>query len=131
MFALGANTVIHYFKGAGRVGERLLSTPPHQVALPSSVVYELGVGILKSESPKKRKQQFATLLAQVTVLPFSRAEAEAAARLRAQLEEQGVGIGPLDTLIAGVALANHATLVTRNVREFARVEGLRVENWYD
>ena len=40
-------------------------------------------------------------------------------------------LGPLDTLIAGTALHHGATLITRNVREFGRVAGLEVENWYD
>lgn len=38
-------------------------------------------------------------------------------------------IGPIDTLIAGQTLARDLTLVTRNTREFLRVDGLRVENW--
>ena len=49
--------------------------------------------------------------------------------MRASLARQGVPIGPLDTLIAAHALALGSTLVTRNKREFRRVEGLRVENW--
>jgi tRNA(fMet)-specific endonuclease VapC len=47
------------------------------------------------------------------------------------LEARGLPIGPLDVLIAGTALAHGATLVTRNLREFSRVEGLKLENWYD
>ena len=50
--------------------------------------------------------------------------------LRVDLERHGTPIGPLDTLIAATALARRATLVTHNVREFRRVEGLKVEDWY-
>ena len=53
-----------------------------------------------------------------------------AARIRSQLEAVGTPIGPLDTLIAGIAVANGAILVTRNVREFERVQGLVIENWF-
>ena len=42
----------------------------------------------------------------------------------------GKPIGPHDALIAATALAHGATLVTRNLREFRRVKGLRVEDWY-
>ena len=131
MFALDINTITHFFKGAGRVGERLLGTPPHQVAIPSLVVYELEVGILKSGDPAKRCQQFSALLAQVRVLPFTQVEAEGAAQIRTVLEAKGEGIGPLGTLTAGVAVASQTTLVTRNVWEFSRVEDLEVVNWYD
>ena len=47
------------------------------------------------------------------------------------LESRGVGIGPMDTLIAAQALRLGATVITRNVREFGRVPGLKVENWQD
>ena len=57
--------------------------------------------------------------------------AATAARTRAHLEQAGTPIGPIDTLIAGIALAHDLTLVTRNTREFERVLGLKLENWYD
>ena len=67
----------------------------------------------------------------MTTVPFGRPEAAAAARVRADLEAEGRPIGPYDVLIAGTALAQGAVLVTRNVREFNRVRGLAVENWYE
>ena len=131
MVALDTNTVIHYFKGLGRVVERLHATPPAELVVSSVVVHELELGVLKSDDPEKRRQQLYTLLAHVKVLPLGDGEAKTAARVRVQLEAKGLGIGPLDTLIAGTALHHGATLVTRNTREFGRVDGLKVENWYD
>ncbi len=131
MFVLDTNVVIHYFKGQGRVAERLLSTPPNEVVLPSIVVFELLVGMLKSKAPIRRREQVGLFLETVKALPFDRAEEAAAAQVRADLEAQGLAIGPLDVLIAGTALAHRATLVTRNTREFGRVDGLTVENWYE
>jgi tRNA(fMet)-specific endonuclease VapC len=49
--------------------------------------------------------------------------------LRADLEKKGVPIGAYDLLIAAHALTLGLTLVTNNLREFARVEGLRLDNW--
>jgi tRNA(fMet)-specific endonuclease VapC len=128
---LDTNTIIHYFKGLGRVAEKLLTTPPRQVKVPSLVVYELEVGIRKASEPQKRREQLRILLLSVTVLPFHLREAEVAAKVRMELEAKGLPIGPVDVLIAGTALAHGATLITRNTREFERVEGLMVENWYD
>lgn len=62
-------------------------------------------------------------------LPFDRAAAQSAARIRAELERQGTPIGPYDLLIAGQALAAGLTRVTNNVSEFRRVPGLKVESW--
>ena len=53
----------------------------------------------------------------------------AAGAIRSELEAQGLPIGPYDVLIAGQALARGLVLVTANTREFARVEGLAIEDW--
>ena len=63
------------------------------------------------------------------VEPLGEAVAPFYARVRCQLEGAGIKIGDRDTLIAAHALALGAVLVTRNVREFSRVEGLVLENW--
>jgi tRNA(fMet)-specific endonuclease VapC len=131
MYTLDTNCLICFFKGEGDVARRLLLTPPSSIAVATVVLYELETGIAKSSNSAKRRKQLDMLLDVVTVLPFGIAEARVAAGLRAKLEIAGTTIGPLDTLIAGVALANRAVLVTRNVRQFGRVEGLTVENWYD
>ena len=55
--------------------------------------------------------------------------AQQAALLKRALDDAGTPIGPNDLLIAGHALANHCVLVSDNVREFSRVEGLALENW--
>jgi len=47
-----------------------------------------------------------------------------------ELERQGKGIGPLDTLIAGTALAHGGVLVTHNTKEFRRVPQLRLVDWF-
>jgi len=49
--------------------------------------------------------------------------------IRADLKRKGTPIGPYDVLIAGQAIARGLTVVTRNVGEFRRVEGLKVEEW--
>ena len=64
------------------------------------------------------------------MLPFDSECAAHAARLRVAQEAAGTPIGPHDTLIAATALRHGATLVTRNVREFSRVAGLRWVDWH-
>lgn len=130
MYVLDTNTLIYFFRGQGTVAERLLATSPTEVAIPAISAYELEVGIAKSIQPAKRRRQFDELLRMVTVLPFDRATAAAAARVRAMLEKAGQPIGPLDNLIAGTALAHRATLVTHNTREFRRVSKLALIDWY-
>jgi len=131
MYALDTNTVIYFFKNMGNVAQHLFSLPPYEIALPAVVLYELEVGIAKSTAPEKRRAQLNELLTVVRVLPFTENEAEISAKVRATLEKSGTPIGPLDMMIAGTALANKATLVTHNTKEFARIDSLRLEDWFD
>lgn len=73
----------------------------------------------------------AQLLRPMPLLPFDNECASHAARIRAALEAVGTPIGSHDTLIAAMAIRYQATLVTRNVREVSRVEGLQWLNWHD
>jgi len=130
MYVLDTNTLIYYFKGMGQVAERLLGHPPRDIAIPSIVLYELEVGLAKSTAPEKRRQQLETLIGLVSVLPLGAEEATSAANVRAALEAAGTPIGPMDTLIAGTTLAHQGTLVTHNTKEFSRVDGLQVVDWY-
>ena len=131
MFVLDTNTVIDYFKGRGKVAERLLAVPPREIALPAIVAYEVWVGVLGSQNAKRRQSQYEQFLSVIEVIPFDSAISRRAAELRHTLERRGASIGPLDTLIAGTALACGAALVTRNVKEFGRIAGLEVVNWHE
>ena len=130
MYMLDTNTLIYFFKGIGNVAQNLLSKSPKDILIPSVVLYELEVGIAKSTQPEKRRKQLETLISRVNIMSFSAEEAKITAQIRANLEKQGKPIGAYDTLIAGTALCNHAILVTHNLREFQRVDGLDVEDWF-
>lgn len=130
MYVLDTNILIYYFKGQGQVAQNLATVSAQDIYISTIVLFELQVGIAKSTSPAKRIQQLQQLLSQVNLVPFTEDAALAAATIRAQLEQQGQSIGSLDVLIAGTALALQATLVTHNVREFSRIAGLSIVDWY-
>ncbi len=130
MYILDTNTLIYYFKGMGNVSQKLLSKSPQNIGVPAIVLYELEVGIAKSDSPKKRMKQLQEIISLINIIPFSEKEAKVSASIRAILEKKGTPIGPYDILIAGTALAHQAVLVSRNTSEFERVDKLQIENWY-
>lgn len=113
------------------VTERVLQRANGAAVLMSSVVlYELLYGVHKSRQRDSNRQRLIHLLsANFEIIDFGAVDAEAASSIRAALEARKQPIGPYDTLIAGQALARGLTLVTANYREFARVEGLRWEDW--
>ena len=104
---------------------------PSQFAIPSIVVAELEFGIQRSEKPEKTRLKIERFLAPFRILPFDDVCARAYGTIRNQLRIDGNPIGPNDMLIAATAIALQATLVTGNLREFSRVKGLRLENWYE
>lgn len=130
MYLLDTNTLIYFFKGMGNVSEVMLSKPPKEIAIPAIALYELEVGIAKSNNPEKRKKQLGSLISRIAVLPFTSKEAEVSALIRAELENRGTPIGLLDTLIAGIAVSSNAVLVTHNTKEFNRIERLTSEDWF-
>ncbi|MCK5664942.1 MAG: type II toxin-antitoxin system VapC family toxin [Thiotrichaceae bacterium] len=130
MYILDTNTLIYYFKGMGNVSQNLLSKSPQNIGVPAIVLYELEVGIAKSDSPKKRMKQLQEIISLINGIPFSEKEAKVSASIRAILEKKGTPIGPYDILIAATALAHQAVLVSRNTSEFERVDKLQIENWY-
>ena len=130
MFVLDSNTIIHAFQGKGRVAERLAIVPPSRLAIPAIVLFEVELGVLKSRNSALRRKHLSQLAEACRILAFDEQCARLAARLQVDLKGLGCAIGPLDTLIAATALAHGATLVTHNTREFERVPGLKIEDWF-
>ena len=67
--------------------------------------------------------------ARLSVLPFDSEAAAHAAEIRNNLERRGLVIGAYDLMIAGHARSRGLVVVTGNLKEFGRVEGLRAEDW--
>jgi tRNA(fMet)-specific endonuclease VapC len=115
-------TVRRRFQRVSSAGEEIVTS--------SVVLFELWYGVAKSQRPKVNADRVATFLAgPVEIRDFSAEDAEHAGRIRAALELAGKPIGAYDLLVAGQALRHKATLVTANSSEFARVRGLRLQDW--
>jgi tRNA(fMet)-specific endonuclease VapC len=116
-------------KRSPKITARVASTPIGDLGISSITAAELLHGASGSARAAENVKAADALMSVVSVLPFDVAAARFYGALRARLEMRGETIGPLDLLIAGHALALGATLITNNVREFARVPGLVVEDW--
>lgn len=130
-YLLDTNMLIALSKTRGGVAERLGSLPASAIVLSSVVVAEIEYGIAKSSHQARNRKVFDALLNGFQTAPFDHAAARHYGPLRATLEQHGRLIGPNDLMIAAHALSLDAVVVTDNVSEFTRVEGLKVENWLD
>jgi tRNA(fMet)-specific endonuclease VapC len=114
----------------GRVAERIAEVGDENVCTSIIVAAEVRFGLLKTPSPKLTTHVEAVIGA-LDVLPFAPPADHAYVRLRRDLEARGRPIGANELLIAPHAIAAECTLVTRNMREFARIDQLALENWLD
>jgi tRNA(fMet)-specific endonuclease VapC len=126
---LDTDTVVALLRGLENVARQARAHPVRSLAISAVTLYELRVGVEKSRDREKYRRALNDAMAPFVLVPFEDSAALEAAQIRATLEKKGKGIGPYDTLIAGQALALGVRLVTANTREFARVPGLKLENW--
>jgi tRNA(fMet)-specific endonuclease VapC len=93
-------------------------------------LFELWYGVAKSSRREFNRKRLETFLAgPVHPLPFEDGDAEIAGAIRADLESVGKPIGAYDLLMAGQSMRNKLTLITANVREFARIKTLAWVDW--
>ena len=112
----------------GSITQRIRNVGERQVCTSIIVAAELRYGGEKKGSPRLTTQ-LAAVLSALEILPFDAPADRTYGLLRARLEQGGKPIGANDLLIAAQAIALGYVLVTDNEREFARVDGLRYENW--
>ncbi|MDP2331059.1 MAG: type II toxin-antitoxin system VapC family toxin [Reyranella sp.] len=108
---------------------RMEAAEPGTLATSSVVAHELYFGAYRSQKIEFNLETLRLLFADLVVLELDREDARAAGEIRATLMRQGTPIGPYDVLIAGQARARGSILVTNNISEFQRVDGLKIEDW--
>ena len=128
-YLLDTNTCIAAMRGNESVCARLASLAPDDCGISVVSYYELLAGVERCRNPSAELKKDESFMAPLRVLPFDIPSAAISARIRWELEKKGEIIGPYDLLLAGQAVALDIPLVTRNLREFRRVAGLRVESW--
>ena len=115
--------------GDSPVKSQFRAHSPADIAFCAVVKAELLYGAYRSMRREDNLHLLTSLFQLFKSLPFDDAAADTYGRIRADLTARGTPIGLNDLMIAAIALAHHLTLVTHNIREFGRVEGLHLEDW--
>jgi len=128
-YMLDTNVVIYVIKR--RPIEALAAFNKHagHLCISSITLAELLHGVEKSDRPEHNLRQVEDFLSRLDVLEYGNKAAEHYGNIRAVLERQGQTMGVNDLHIAGHARSESLILVTNNVKEFERVEALRLDNW--
>jgi tRNA(fMet)-specific endonuclease VapC len=130
MYLLDTNICIYIIKKKPVDVLKTLKTKSKKDIYVSSItIAELEYGVAKSHFPEKNKIALIEFLSIFNILPFDDTDAVEFGMIKTDLEKKGKIIGPMDLLIAGQAKSKKLILVTDNIKEFERVEGLKIENW--
>ena len=100
-----------------------------ELAMSVITLGELRHGAEKSQAREKALATISHLISAIPIVPMTEASGQHYGQIRADLERKGQPIGNNDLWIAAHARAEGLILVTNNEREFARIEGLQIENW--
>ena len=128
-YMLDTNICIHVMKAYPPALREKFNAVAEQLCISSITLAELHYGAEKSARRAENLMAIEHFVARLEVLPFAARAAAHYGQVRAELERAGTPCGPHDMQIGGHARSEGLIVVTNNLREFARMPGLRAENW--
>ena len=129
-YFLDTNIIIYSLKNQyPSIQERFLQIPASSIVIPDIVLAEIEFGARKSKDYHKTITLYQSFTKRFHSISFDEKAINEYGKIRYDLEKQGNKIGPNDLIIASIVKANDGILVTHNVKEFSRIDGLRVEDW--
>ena len=129
-YYIDTNILVFYLRGKNeRLKKKLNSFRHEEIKIPAIVKAELLAGAVKSNMPDENIKEVEKLCRPFELVPFDDSMLMTYATIRAALELKGQKIGANDTIIAATVLSRGGILVTNNVKEFSRVEGLLLDDW--
>jgi tRNA(fMet)-specific endonuclease VapC len=126
-YLLDTDAVVDVLRGRHRVAERLAQVSPEDVGVSAMTLAELLYGSCCSSDAARSEREVRRFVEAIRVIPFGRNAAAAHAQIGYALRQRNIGLN--DLVIAATAVSAHATIVTANLGEFSRVDGLSVQNW--
>lgn len=130
MYLLDTNICAYFISGRHpKLTKRFYACEPAEICISSITAAELAYGVENSARAAANRVTLEDFLRLVQVLPWNKNAMWHYARQKTRLWKAGTKIGELDLLLGSQALALEAVFVTNNMREFKRLQGLRLENW--
>lgn len=128
---LDTTFLIDLMRGEASAIERLKVLEYEGIAqnVASPTLYELYVGIALSKKPEVEKRRVLEILTSAAILNLDAKSAEMAGRIQGELMAKGEMLDPEDAMIAGIALTNGESILTRNVEHLSRIMDLKVETY--
>lgn len=126
---LDTDTCIYWLKGNKRIEKRVLAHGLRNCTMAVITECELYYGAMKSAKADKNLAVINELRRKVRTIHTGDGVAQRFGRIKSDLERKGLPVDDADLLIASIALAHDAILVSNNTGHFQRIAGLKIENW--
>jgi len=110
-----------------KLGESIGKGEPEVVTAPT--IFELFSGLAQSSKQELERKKIISVLSRVAVLRLEASAAERGGEIDGMLIKAGEQIDPIDSMIAGIALMNGETVLTKNIKHFSKVAGLKIETY--
>lgn len=127
-YLLDSNICIHFFRGKFHIIEKLNEVGIENCAISEITLAELVFGAEKSDNPKKNHKLIEKFIDLLTILPIFDA-IHLYGKVKARLQSEGKLISDFDILIACTSIENDLIMVTENIKDFERIEHIKIENW--
>jgi tRNA(fMet)-specific endonuclease VapC len=129
-YLLDSNVCIRLINNTNSaVTSRLASQKPQDILISTITQLELYYGAYRSIQKEQNLEILERFFSTFTIITLDSEAAKITGKIKAELAAVGTPIGPYDLQIAAIAMANNLILVTHNVKEFSRVNGLSFEDW--
>ena len=127
-YLLDTNICIHFFRGEFNLLTKFEEIGIDNCAISEITLAELVFGAEKSQNPKKNHKLIEDFIEQIAVIPIYSAIYKYG-KEKARLCSLGIKVSDFDLLIGSTAVENELVMVTENVNEFERIDGIKIQNW--
>lgn len=127
-YLLDTNICVYFLKGLYNLDKKIEKAEIANCFVSEITIAELKFGVENSEEKEKNKKTTYEFVNKFTILPIFNS-LDIYAKEKARLRKKGKPLDDFDLLIGATAISNNLTLVTRNISDFERMEGIQIENW--
>lgn len=127
-YLIDTNICVYFLKGQYELNNRIEKVEIRNCFISEITIAELKFGAENSENKEKNRKTVDEFVTKFTIIPIFNS-LDIYAKEKARLRKKGLPLDDFDLLIGATAISNNLTLVTRNVSDFERLEGIEIENW--
>jgi tRNA(fMet)-specific endonuclease VapC len=129
-YLLDTNICIYFLKGLFNLDKQFENAGISNCFVSEITIAELKFGAENSENQEKNRKTVVQFVSKFTIIPIFNS-LDVYAKEKSRLRKKGLPLDDFDLLIGATAISNNLTLVTRNVSDFERLNGIDIENWVD